>query len=215
MKEFLSKLRKDYKLGALLEEEVEQEPIPQFEKWMSDAANAGVEEPNAMVLSTVDENRHPHSRVVLLRNITSNGFVFYTNYESNKGQEIAKNPHVSLNFFWVDIERQVRIEGIAEKTSLVQSSDYFSSRPRTNQLSAWASPQSKVLKGRAELEALFEHTEDKFKNLVLLEKPPFWGGFCVAPTLVEFWQGRPGRLHDRLRYTLQKDGTWLIERLAP
>ncbi len=214
MKEYLNKLRKDYSMMALNEADVDKNPIVQFENWMIDAVNAEVNEPNAMVLSTADKNGHPHSRIVLLRNIQAHGFIFYTNYESSKGVELAQQPMISINFFWADIERQVRIEGKTEKLHLLESSEYYKSRPRENQLSAWASPQSKVIGSRTELEQLWKEAEKKWKNEVEVERPPFWGGYSVKPHMFEFWQGRPGRLHDRIRYRLENE-VWVIERLAP
>ncbi len=214
MKDYLNKLRKDYSMMGMDEKDVDKDGIVQFEKWMVDAANAEVNEPNAMVLSTVDKNNHPHSRIVLLRDVSSKGFVFYTNYESDKGHEIEHQSMVALNFFWVELERQVRIEGIAEKISQVESNEYYASRPRENQLSAWASPQSKVVGSRAELEALWRETEMKWKDQIEIERPPFWGGYIVKASMIEFWQGRAGRLHDRIRYRLEKDA-WAIERLGP
>jgi pyridoxamine 5'-phosphate oxidase len=213
MKEYLRKLRKDYSMLALDEADLEANALVQFEKWMVDAANAEVNEPNAMVLSTVS-NQQPHSRIVLLRDVSQHGFSFYTNYNSDKGQEIELNKQVALNFFWVELERQVRIEGVAEKISLLESADYYKSRPRENQISAWASPQSQVIESRKVLEDFWKAEEEKWKNEVEITRPPFWGGYVVKPSIIEFWQGRPGRLHDRIRYTKQ-NSHWLIERLAP
>jgi pyridoxamine 5'-phosphate oxidase len=214
IKEYLNKLRKDYSLMELNEKDVDANPIVQFEKWMVDAANAEVGEPNAMVLSTVDANHHPHSRIVLLRNVAEKGFSFYTNYDSDKGQEMENQPFVALNFFWVEVERQVRIEGKVEKLSLVDSVEYFKSRPRESQISAWASPQSKVIDSRDFLEKKWKESEELWKDHPEIEKPDNWGGYIVVPSMIEFWQGRPGRLHDRIRYTLNKN-TWEKNRLAP
>ncbi len=214
MKEYLNKLRKDYSMMSLDEKDVDKNAIVQFEKWMVDAANAEVNEPNAMVLSTVDKDHQPHSRIVLLRDVTKNGFSFYTNYKSDKGDDIEQNNAVALNFFWVDLERQVRIEGKAEKISILESAEYYNSRPKESQISAWASPQSKVVGSRAELEKLWKEEEKKWEKEHTIERPPFWGGYIVKPTMIEFWQGRPGRLHDRIRYRIEK-GQWIIERLAP
>jgi pyridoxamine 5'-phosphate oxidase len=214
MKEYLSKLRKDYSMMALSENEVDINPIVQFELWISDAANAEVNEPNAMVLSTVDKNSVPHSRIVLLRDIKNSCFSFYTNYNSNKGNDIELNSHVCLNFFWPDLERQVRIEGVAEKMTIVDSNEYFRSRPRESQISAWASAQSTVVESRDALEKIWKDLEEKWKGIAEIEKPPFWGGYLVKPTMMEFWQGRPGRLHDRLRYRSEGED-WILERLAP
>lgn len=214
MKDYLNKLRKDYSMMSLDEKDVEANAVVQFEKWLVDAASAEVNEPNAMVLSTVDKNSHPHGRIVLLRDVSSKGFSFYTNYLSDKGEDIEYQPIVSLNFFWVELERQVRIEGKAEKLNLIESVEYFKSRPRENQISAWAAPQSKVIDSRADLEIAWKEIEEKWKNEIEIEKPPFWGGYIVNPIMIEFWQGRPGRLHDRIRYRLE-NGVWKIERLAP
>lgn len=214
MKEYLNKLRKDYAMMALDEKDVETDAVVQFEKWLVDAANAQLVEPNVMVLSTVDKYNQPHGRIVLLRDVSSNGFSFYSNYLSNKGEDIEYQPMVSLNFFWVELERQVRIEGKAKKLSVVESTEYFRSRPRENQISAWTSPQSKVVESRKVLESLWAKMEEKWKNEAEVEKPPFWGGYIVKPEMIEFWQGRPGRLHDRIRYRIE-NGVWKIERLAP
>lgn len=214
MKDYLNKLRKDYSIMRLDEKDVEDDPFGQFEKWLIDAANAEVNEPNAMVLSTVDKSLQPHSRIVLLRDVSKNGFTFYTNYESDKGMDIAHNPKVSLNFFWVELERQVRIEGLAHKIPQLESTDYYKRRPRESQISAWASPQSKVVKSRAELDDKWKEMEEKWKNSTEIERPPFWGGYIVKPTMLEFWQGRPSRFHDRIKYRLEKN-QWIIERIAP
>lgn len=214
MKEYLSKLRKDYSKMALNENEVDKNPIIQFEHWIADAANAEVNEPNAMVLSTVDKNNLPHSRIVLLRDIKNGCFSFYTNYHSSKGNDIELNPNVCLNFFWPDVERQVRIEGVASKMTLLDSTEYFRSRPRESRISAWASEQSSVIESRESLEKIWNDLEEKWKNTDDIEKPKDWGGYSVKPTVIEFWQGRPGRLHDRLRYRKQGD-SWILERLAP
>lgn len=214
MKEYLSKLRKDYSMMALDEKDVDKEAIVQFEKWMVDAANAEVNEPNAMVLSTVDKHGLPHSRIVLLRDVSIKGFNFYTNYNSSKALDMETQSSVALNFFWVDLERQVRIEGMAQKLSLLESIEYYKNRPRESQVSAWASPQSKVVNSRAELDAAYKAVDEKWKNKTEIEKPDFWGGYSVIPTMIEFWQGRPNRLHDRIRYRLEND-VWIIERLAP
>jgi pyridoxamine 5'-phosphate oxidase len=215
MKTYLSKLRKDYKMMALSEDEAGDDPIKLLEKWLSDAANNNVSEPNAMVLSTVDAQGIPYSRVLLLRNLEQKGLSFYTNYQSEKGMHLAHNPHAAINFFWVDMERQVRIVGKVEKISVMESNEYFQSRPRQNQISAWASPQSEVVSNREALEARFREFEQKFEGLQEIEKPPFWGGYRLSPSQMEFWQGRPGRLHDRIRFSLDEDQNWKRERLGP
>lgn len=215
MKDYLSKLRKDYSLMELSEQDVAVNPFSQLERWMTEAANSSIIEPNAMTLSTVDKDLRPHSRIVLLRNFNHHGLFFYTNYQSEKAKNIDVNPHVSLSFFWIELERQVRIEGIAKKISLLESTEYFHSRPIENQISAWASPQSQVIESREVLEEQVKHYKKKFKNVSVIEKPPHWGGFIVVPILFEFWQGRPSRLHDRIRYRLKHQDEWIIERLAP
>ena len=199
---------------SLDEKEVDKSAVVQFEKWIVDAVNAEVNEPNAMVLSTVDKDGLPHSRIVLLRDISKKGFNFYTNYNSDKALDIEQQHHVALNFFWVDIERQVRVEGKAEKLSLVESVEYYKNRPRESQISAWASPQSKVVSSRVELDAARKSIEEHWKDKTEIEKPDFWGGYTVIPTMIEFWQGRPGRLHDRIRYRMHEN-LWIVERLAP
>jgi pyridoxamine 5'-phosphate oxidase len=214
MKEYISKLRKDYSLATLEENEIEINPILQFEKWFKEAANANISEPNAMNLSTVSKDNKPSSRIVLLRNVDKRGFVFYTNYNSRKAKNIDENPFVSLTFFWVDIERQVRIEGRASKLSIIESDEYFKERPRLNQIGAWASPQSEVIENREVLEQKLKEIEERFKDKSI-ERPPFWGGYLIEPQRVEFWQGRPGRLHDRIEYTLSENKDWKINRLAP
>ena len=214
MKEFLAKLRKDYGLMGLSEKDLFPDPIRQFERWFTEVANAEIIEPNAFTLSTVSALGKPTSRIVLLRNFDARGFTFYTNYESKKGTDIEANPNVSMNFFWPDLERQIRITGVAEKLSRMESMDYFKSRPRLSQIGAWASDQSKPLESRELLEHKIAEIEKRFEGRDV-EIPPFWGGFCVIPDSIEFWQGRPGRLHDRLRYAKQENGEWLIERLNP
>ncbi len=214
MRAYLSKLRKDYQKMSLTEQEALADPVSQLESWIADAANNHVPEPNAFSLGTVDMDGKPHSRIVLLRNLKADGLVFYSNYQSAKARQLDTNPHVAINFFWVDMERQVRIEGIAKKLSVVESNEYFQSRPRLNQIAAWASPQSEEVTSREELDAMVQAIEEKFKGVEVIEKPPFWGGYKVEPTYFEFWQGRPGRLHDRIAYRKSENG-WDKVRLAP
>jgi pyridoxamine 5'-phosphate oxidase len=214
MKEYLSKLRKDYGRLGLSEADVHPDPIKQFELWFTDAANEGIIEPNAMCLSTVNESGEPSSRIVLLRNFNEQGFTWYTNYNSPKAKDLQTNNNASLNFFWPDIERQVRISGKVSKISMLESIEYFKSRPRASQIGAWASAQSEAIVSRAELDAKVKEIEEKFKNKEV-EKPPFWGGFCLKPSKIEFWQGRPSRLHDRIQYLKKSDGSWTIQRLSP
>jgi pyridoxamine 5'-phosphate oxidase len=214
MKEFLSKLRKDYGKMGLDENDLNPDPYKQFEKWFTEAANAGVVEPDAFTLSTVSAEGKPSSRIVLLRNFDNRGFTFYTNFESQKGRELEQNPNVAMNFFWTDVERQIRICGKAGKISIMESMDYFRSRPRASQIGAWASEQSRELISREMLENRIAEIEKKFHGKDV-EKPPHWGGFLVKPESIEFWQGRPSRLHDRFLYTHNVLGHWEIKRLNP
>ena len=214
MKEFLSKLRKDYGKMGLDEKDLNPDPLKQFEKWITEAANAGVVEPDAFTLSTVAAQGIPSSRIVLLRNFDHRGFTFYTNYESQKGRELEHNPYVAMNFFWPDLERQIRICGRAGKIPVLESMDYFRSRPRASQIGAWASEQSRELISREMLANRIAEIEKKFQGRDV-EKPPHWGGFLVKPESIEFWQGRPSRLHDRFLYTAAGNGNWEIKRLNP
>jgi pyridoxamine 5'-phosphate oxidase len=210
----ISAIRKDYRLRSLEEANVDGNPIKQFETWWQQAIESKIDEPNAMTLSTSSNSGQPSSRIVLLKGIEHNGFVFYTNYESRKGHQIQINPLVSLVFFWKELERQVSIEGSAKKVSSDQSDLYFSSRPLDSKIGAWSSPQSEVIASRDVLENNVADYTGKFQSLDI-PRPPFWGGYIVEPNMIEFWQGRPGRLHDRLRYTINEKKLWTIERLAP
>jgi pyridoxamine 5'-phosphate oxidase len=212
----LSAERVDYAGVELLEAAVPNQPVVLFESWLADALlarNQGrLAEPTAMVLATCDVDR-PSARTVLLKSVSAAGFVFYTNYSSHKGSQIAANPAVALLFGWYPLQRQVRIEGVAEPVSREESAAYFSTRPRGSQLGAWASAQSSVVAGREELDEAYAAVEQRFAGQDV-PCPPFWGGFLVTPTMVEFWQGQPSRMHDRLRYT-RTDGGWTLTRLAP
>lgn len=206
-------IRKQYLFAALDEQNVLPNGMEQFGLWLNEAIDCKLmEEPTAMILSTVDEVGQPHSRVVLLKDITMDSFVFFSNYEGHKGQQMAHNKMVALVFFWPLQERQVRIEGRVEKISELLSLRYFKSRPIENQLGAWASPQSQIIRSKEFLEQQFEYYLQKYGNDV--PKPPHWGGYAVKPTSIEFWQGRPNRLHDRLLYT-RHGNSWDITRLAP
>lgn len=208
----LSNIRKNYAKGQLNEKDVALSPFDQFEKWMQEALHAEVLEPTAMVLSTVSAEGKPSSRTVLLKQFDKNGFVFFTNYESRKAEQIALNPWVAAAFFWKEIEKQILVEGKAEKITSTESAAYFASRPRQSQLAAWASPQSKPIVSRETLEENYYKMEKIHEGDVPL--PFFWGGYRIVPERFEFWQGRSDRLHDRFCYLLDKN-TWVATRLAP
>ena len=207
-------LRSEYTKADLDIKNVAGNPFLQFEKWFAEARQSAVPEPNAMNLATVSKSGRPSSRIVLLKSVEENGFLFYTNYQSQKGKELQENPACALNFFWPELERQVRIEGIASLVSEEKSTAYFQSRPRASQVGAWASPQSHVVASREILEERAEQIDKKYAGLNLLPKPKQWGGYKVEPFLVEFWQGRSSRLHDRTVY-IKNEGSWKINRLAP
>ena len=208
----LASLRKSYERAALDEEASLADPIAQFELWLSQALEAQLPEPNAMTLATVGADGRPSTRVVLIKGVDARGLVWFTNYESRKGQELALHPHAALQFHWVELERVVRIEGAVSKVSDEESDAYFASRPLDSRIGAWASPQSQPIASRAVLVA----NAAKYSAQFLLQppRPPHWGGYRLQPDRFEFWQGRPSRLHDRLRYRLQ-NGVWIKERLAP
>lgn len=210
----IADLRKVYKKETLLESTVSANAIDQFTKWWKDALDNKVDEANAMTLATAGDDGFPHSRIVLLKGFDKNGFVFFTNYQSHKSIQINQNSRVALLFFWRELERQVRIEGIAQKVSDAESDEYFNSRPLESRIGAWVSAQSSVIASREILEQKVKDLEKEFEGRQI-ERPKFWGGFCVKPLTIEFWQGRPGRLHDRIFYTLQEDNAWKISRLSP
>lgn len=209
----LADLRRDYTLNGLRKADLHSDPIEQFRLWLEGAVGAGIADANAMVLSTADSRGVPSSRVVLLKDLDARGFIFFSNYDSPKGKDLGVNPRAALLFFWPALERQVRIAGAAEKTSRDEADRYFHSRPRESQLSAIVSRQGEPVAGREALERMQAEAEEQFEGKEI-PLPPFWGGYCVKPESVEFWQGRSGRLHDRLRYR-RKEGGWVIERLSP
>ena len=207
--------RKEYEQATLDETTVARDPIRQFAAWYDDAVAAGVPEPEAMTLATATPAGRPSARVVLLRGFDARGFCFYTNYGSHKGRELTANPHAALTFHWPDLERQIRIEGCVERTTAAESDEYFRTRPSTSRIGAWSSPQSEVISDRGSLEALFARFRADHPDDSAIPRPPNWGGFRVVPERIEFWQGRPSRLHDRLRFRRDADGAWILERLAP
>lgn len=209
----LAELRKDYARGSLDESSVERDPIRQFQLWFQQALDAQVPEPNAMTVATVDAEGRPSARILLIKGVDERGFVFFTNYESRKGRELAANPHASLLFFWSELERQVRIEGAVEKTSEQESDAYFASRPLGSRIGAWASEQSREIASRMVLEAREKAYVERFGENP--PRPPHWGGYRLVPERIEFWQGRPSRLHDRIVYIREPDGHWRIVRLSP
>lgn len=214
MKDF-SDYRKSYEKSELLENSIPEDPINLFNRWFHEVEdNGGIEEVNAMTVSTIGLDGYPKSRVVLLKKFTFEGFIFYTNYESEKGKALANNPNVCLSFFWPTLERQVIIKGKAEKVAENLSDGYFESRPTGSKLGAVVSPQSQIIPSRAFLEEELKNLENQYLQKEI-KRPTHWGGYIVKPISVEFWQGRPNRLHDRIRYSLQADFEWKIERLAP
>lgn len=211
----LSNYRKTYDKSELIESQIPDDPMNLFKRWFHEVEDfGGLEEVNAMTLATIGLDGFPKSRVVLLKQFTYEGFVFYTNYESEKGKALEFNPNVCLSFFWHNLERQVIIKGVAEKISPSQSDQYFDTRPMGSQLGALVSPQSKVIPSRIFLEKKLKNLESEFENKQIM-RPEHWGGYLVRPKSIEFWQGRPSRLHDRIRFTLENELDWNIERLAP
>ncbi|MGA7778187.1 MAG: pyridoxamine 5'-phosphate oxidase [Paraburkholderia sp.] len=210
----LADLRKNYSLGSLDTADVDRNPFRQFDAWFAQAVDAQLPEPNTMTLATVDSRGRPSARIVLIKVVDERGFVFFTNYESRKGRELADNPFASLLFYWIELERQVRIEGTVVKTSAAESDQYFQSRPLGSRIGAWASEQSQVIESRSILEAREKEISAQYGDHP--PRPPHWGGYRLVPDAIEFWQGRPSRLHDRLLYTRSADSSdWQIARLSP
>ena len=210
----VSDIRRDYSQKQLLEDKVAATPVGQFHEWWNEVLKAQIDEPNAMTLATASADGFPSARIVLLKDFSEKGFSFYTNYESYKGQQLLENPKACLVFFWKELERQVRVTGLVQRIPQKESDNYFNSRPKTSRIGAWASPQSQVIDDRAWLDKNFEDLKEKFKNEDP-QRPPHWGGYRVQPVIIEFWQGRPSRMHDRIQYSLEENGSWKIERLAP
>lgn len=209
----LHKMRQEYMSGNLNEELMPQDPMHMFKMWFSEAIETGLTEPNAMTVATASLDGKPSARVVLLKEVNNMGFVFFTNYLSRKGREITVNPEVALVFDWHDMERQVRVEGRAEKLPVEDSDAYFNSRPEDAKIGAWASPQSKIVKNRDELEKLEDEIMEQFEDMEV-HRPSHWGGYLIRPSVIEFWQGRPNRMHDRIVYYNTEEG-WSMHRLAP
>ncbi len=209
----IADIRSEYKKQSLQETDVDSSPFRQFSRWWDDAMKSDIYEVNAMTLATVDPQGIPSARIVLLKGFDEKGFVFFTNYNSNKGKELEANAHACLVFFWKELERQVRVTGTAEKINVEESIAYFNSRPDGSKIGAWASPQSLVVAGKAWLKETFDYYAERFKHGEI-PKPPHWGGYRVKARKIEFWQGRPNRLHDRILYT-EENNAWNIERLAP
>lgn len=210
----LFNLRRDFSLKTLDEKDLPSQPIPMLKQWLSEAIQAEALEPTAMTVSTVNAEGKPSSRVVLLKEITEQGLVFFTNYNSKKGTDVAVNNQVALNFIWHELERQIRVEGVIEKATEVESDKYFAMRPRASQIGAYASPQSQIIPNRDFLDKKIKETEELLDGKAEIERPKHWGGYIIRPTYFEFWQGRKSRLHDRIQYRQDRE-SWKIERLAP
>ena len=209
-----AEIRGEYTRRALMESDMEPDPVRQFDTWWHEAVEAKIIEVNAMTLATASADGIPSARTVLMKGFSEKGFIFFTNYNSFKGQQLSENPKACLLFFWKELERQVRITGIVEKLSSEESNVYFQSRPRASQVGAVASPQSQVIESRQWLDEKYKEAFEQFESTTV-QRPSHWGGYLVTPVIFEFWQGRPGRLHDRIQYTLLDDGNWKVERLAP
>ena len=210
----IASIRRNYSQKSLSEDSIEKSAIAQFDKWWQEAIASGIDEVNAMTLATASADGIPSARIVLLKGFSDKGFIFFTNYNSYKGKQLSENPKACLVFFWKELERQVRITGVVQKLSAAESDEYFYSRPLGSQIGAAVSPQSTIIDSREWLEEKYREIEEKSVS-EKIERPSHWGGFMVMPVLIEFWQGRPSRLHDRIEYSLQENGEWKAERLAP
>lgn len=210
----IADIRKEYIRRRLLESTIAEDPVLQFEQWWRDALDAEIEDVNAMTLATASMEAVPSARIVLLKEFNHDGFVFFTNYNSFKGRQLGENPKACLVFYWKELERQVRITGVVKKISEQENDNYFKSRPEESQIGAIVSPQSQVIENREWLDKHFENIQHQMKGSEI-KRPTHWGGYNVKPVIIEFWQGRPGRLHDRIQYSLEENGIWKIERLAP
>ncbi|MFZ1786333.1 MAG: pyridoxamine 5'-phosphate oxidase [Ferruginibacter sp.] len=214
MSKNIADLRKDYQKQTLSEDDVDSDPIEQFNSWWKDEVSSGMDEINAMTLATASKAGIPDARTVLLKSVSEEGFVFFTNYNSQKAKELEENPNACLLFYWKDMERQVKISGTVEKVTAAESDAYFNSRPEGSKIGAWASPQSTVIESREVIEKNIEKYTTQFAGS-FISRPAHWGGYLVKPSVLEFWQGRPSRLHDRIQYIKTVDGSWKIQRLAP
>jgi len=214
MNKNIADIRRDYSLRSLNEKNIDANPINQFKKWWDETLHSEIIEPNAMTLATASQDGLPSARVVLLKGFGDKGFVFFTNYESYKGQQLAENPKACLVFFWKEIERQVRITGLVSKINAKESDEYFDTRPESSRIGACVSPQSQIIESREWLDQQFNTLVSKMESSAI-KRPSNWGGYIVNPVMIEFWQGRPNRLHDRIQYSIEEDGSWKIERLAP
>lgn len=214
MSKNIADLRKDYQKQTLSEDDVDSDPIEQFNSWWKDEVSSGMDEINAMTLATASKAGIPDARTVLLKSVSEEGFVFFTNYNSQKAKELEENPNACLLFYWKDLERQVKISGTVEKVTAAESDAYFNSRPEGSKIGAWASPQSTVIESREVIEKNIEKYTTQFAGS-FISRPAHWGGYLVKPSVLEFWQGRPSRLHDRIQYIKTVDGSWKIQRLAP
>ena len=210
----IANLRQEYATQTLLESDVASNPIDQFEKWWQQALQSQIVEPNAMTLATASNDGVPSARIVLLKGFDQEGFVFYTNYQSYKGMQLEENPKACLVFFWKELERQVKVVGLVSRVPQQESDEYFASRPEGSRIGAWTSPQSQVIENREWLDSRYQQLVKEMGG-TRIQRPPHWGGYIVKPVIMEFWQGRPSRLHDRIQYTLEESGKWKIERLAP